>query len=310
MPKPKSKEPVVLKRGAEESIYSFAASNAPRASVGLGGAAVFETLDCFGGQIRGQEDKFEKVGWDRINPATGPLFVEGARKGDTLCVEIKSIQVDSPGVMTAVPGLGAAGDRVKESTTTMIPIVNGLAHLPAGVILEVRPMIGVIGTSPAEGEAPVPTGTPGTHGGNMDTSVISAGSTVYLPVNVDGALLAMGDLHALMGDGEVLICGVEVSGKVTVSVDVIKDLTLPCPVVETDNAFYPVWSAATLDDAAREVVARSVDLVSRALQCREEDALALLSARANLQISQIVDPLKTVRMEIPKSVLKGRSLVE
>lgn len=308
MPRKSNREPVVLSRGPEEAIYSFRASNPPRARAGRGETVVFETLDCFGGQIKSQEDKFEKVGWDRINPATGPLYIEGASKGDTLCVDIRSIQVESPGVMTAVPGLGAAGDRVRESVTTMVPIVNGLAHLPADVILEIKPMIGVIGTAPAEGE--VPTGTPGPHGGNMDTNVISAGSIVYLPVYVDGALLAMGDLHALMGDGEVLVCGVEVSGRVTVSVDVIKGLTLPCPLVETDNAFYAVWSAKTLDEAAREAVTRSIDLVSGALGCSPEDALALLSVRGNLQISQVVDPLKTVRMEIPKSILKGRSLVE
>ncbi len=307
MPKKGAPAPKVLERKTDNAIYAFSPNNAPRMKVVPGEAVVFETMDCFGGQIASPADKFEKVGWDRINPATGPVYVDGAQKGDTLCVEILDIEVDSPGVMVAVPGMGFAPDRVKGSVTTMVPIKNGLAQLPRDVMLEVRPMIGVIGTAPAEGE--VPCGTPGTHGGNMDTNVIAEGATVYLPVNVDGALLAMGDLHALMGDGEVLVCGVEVSGKVKVVTRLLKDLALPCPVVENENAFYAVWSAPTLDEAAKGALDKAIDLLESALGYSPEDSLALLSVRGNLQVSQVVDPLKTARMEIPKSILKGKSLV-
>jgi amidase len=118
----------------------------------------------------------------------------------------------------------------------------------------------------------------------------------------------MGDLHALMGDGEVMVCGVEVSGKVKVATRLLKGLTLPCPVVETENAFYAIWSAETLDEAARGALDKSVDLMVAA-GYSAEDSLTLLSVRGNLQISQVVDPLKTARMEIPKSILKGKSLV-
>lgn len=307
MPKKGAADRKVLQALAENAIYAFSAKNASRMEVSTGDIVVFETMDCFGGQIKGPEDKFEKVGWDRINPATGPIYVRGAQKGDTLCVEILHIEVDSPGVMIAVPGMGFAPDRVKRSATIMVPIKNGLAHLPQDVILEVKPMIGVIGTAPALGE--IPTGTPGTHGGNMDTNVIAEGATVYLPVEVDGGLLAMGDLHALMGDGEVLLCGVEVSGRVTVVPNLLKGQSLPCPVVETDNAFYAIWSAETLDEAARGALDKSIDLLAAALGYSPEDSLALLSVKGNLQISQVVDPLKTARMEIPKSILKGKSLV-
>ncbi len=143
----------------------------------------------------------------------------------------------------------------------------------------------------------------------MDTNVISAGSTVYLPVYVDGALLAMGDLHALMGDGEVLVCGVEVSGKVRIQTRLLRGHSLPCPVVENDSAFYAVWSAETLDAAAQGALHKSLDLLQAGVGYSPEDSLALLSVRGNLQVSQVVDPLRTARMEIPKSILKGRSLI-
>lgn len=299
--------PVVLVRDERNVVYSFSRRNCPRAKAAPGDTVIFETMDCFSGQLRSSEDKFEKIGWDRINPATGPLYVEGANDGDTLCVEIADIQVDGSGVMVAVPGLGAAPDRIRESTTFAVPLRYGLAHLPQGVISEVKPMVGVIGNAPAVED--VPCGTPGPHGGNLDTKVIQAGSTVYLPVFTDGALLALGDLHALMGDGEVLVCGVEVPGRVTVNLGLVKGWRAPCPIVETEEAFFVIWSAETLDEACRGAVNASIDLVRESLGCPEVDALALLSVLGNLQISQVVDPLKTVRMEVPKAALKGRSLI-
>jgi len=308
MPGKHAAEPRTLRAQAENTIHAFSPAMKPCMEVQPGEVVIFETLDCFGGAIKTPEDKFEDVGWDLINPATGPVYVKGAEKGDTLCVEILDIEVESPGVMVAVPGMGYAPDRIKESATIIVPVKNGLAHLPHDVILEVRPMIGVIGTAPGHGD-PIPTGTPGLHGGNMDTKVIGEGSTVYLPVEVDGALLAMGDLHALMGDGEVLICGVEVAGRVKVVTRVQKGLTLPCPVVETDNAYYAIWSAETLDEAARGALDKGIDIMVAALDMDPVDALTLLSVKGNLQVSQVVDPLKTARIEIPKSILKGKSII-
>lgn len=283
-------------------IYSFSSKNPAVMRAHPGETVVFETMDCFAGQIRGEGDKFESVSWDMINPATGPLWVEGAEPGDTLAVEIRNIEISHPGIMTAVPNMGAAGDRVRESLTMMVPIRNGLAHFRNGIILEARPMIGVIGTAPKEGS--VSTGTPGPHGGNMDTKVIARGSTVYLPVYVSGAMLAIGDLHALMGDGEVLFCGVEAPGRVTITLRLLKRRTFPCPVVETEDAYYTIWSEETVDEAARAVVRFALDIFGGETGYPPEECLALLSAKGNLQISQIVDPLKTVRMEIPKSILR------
>lgn len=293
----------IVSRDPENLIYAFSPANPPCCEIAPGEAVIVETQDCFCGQIQGPDDLFEKVGWDRINPATGPIFVQGALPGDTLAVEILDIRVLSPGVMVAVPNMGAAGHRITESRSMLIPLRNGLAHLPGDIILESHPMIGVIGTAPKEGS--VATGTPGPHGGNLDSKVIAEGSTVYLPVNVPGALLALGDLHALMGDGEVLICGVEVAGTVTLRTRLLKGLSLPCPVVETEDAVYLIWSEETLDSAAEAVVDKSASLLAQTLRIRDEEALCLLSARGNLQVCQIVDPLKTVRMEIPKYLFKG-----
>jgi amidase len=294
----------IVTKNPDNLVYALSPENPPCAEITPGETVIVETEDCFSGRIKDTTDLFEVGGWENINPATGPIIVKGAEAGDTLAVDILDIKVHSPGVMAIVPEMGAAGDKITETKTILVPIANGLVHLPGDVMLECRPMIGVIGTAPKEGE--VPTGTPGPHGGNMDSKVIAEGSTVYLPVNVPGAMLAMGDLHALMGDGEVLFCGVETAGTVKLETRLLKGITLPCPIVETKDAIYAIWSEETLDSASVTVVDKAVSLLTQALKISYGEALCLLSAVGNLQICQIVDPLKTVRMEIPKTLLKGK----
>ena len=137
-------------------------------------------------------------------------------------------------------------------------------------------MIGVIGVAPAG--APVPCGSPGAHGGNMDTSLIGEGAVVYLPVAAPGALLAAGDLHAAMGDGEICGTGVEVAGSVTLRVDVRRDLELVNPVVETAEVVATIASAETLDEAADLATRDMADLLMRGSASPSRDATMLMSA--------------------------------
>ena len=160
-------------------------------------------------------------------------------------------------------------------------------------------MIGVIGTAPAEN--PVSNNTPGFHGGNMDTKVIRKGTKIYLPVEVNGGLLAMGDLHAIMGDGEISGCGAEIAGEVTVTVNLITGRPYPLPFIIDEKSVYTVYSAEKLDDAAEGAAkAMTVHLESKGMD--RPSAICLLSLAGNLQISQIVDPLKTVRLELSKEI--------
>ena len=119
-------------------------------------------------------------------------------------------------------------------------------------------MIGVIGVAPAGDD--VPCGTPGSHGGNMDTRLIGDGATIYLPVQAPGALLAVGDLHAAMGDGEIAFTGVEVAGAVTLQVSLREDMSLTDPVLENDDTVATIASAETLDEAAKMATNAMADL--------------------------------------------------
>ena len=290
----------MLTVSASTKIHMMSKDNAPVAYAKSGDTVRFETLDCFGCQIREENQLLGKLDWSNINPATGPLFIEEAQPGDVLKVEILEIELDRQGVMCDGPGKGITGRAVTEESTKILPIRNGTVVFNETLSFPIQPMIGVIGTAPAG--SGIDTGTPGAHGGNMDCTRIGAGATLYLPVNTPGALLAMGDLHARMGDGEVEVCGVEIAGAVTVRVTAVKNCALPTPFLVNDDTAMAIFSAETVDEAAVGATMAMHGFLMQELGMNEHEAGMLLSVVGNLRICQIVDPEKTCRMEIPLSV--------
>lgn len=290
-----------MKITRDKVVYSMSADNVPVFRTVLPARLTFETHDCFCGQVKSPADTVATLDFSRVNPATGPVYLEDVRPGDVLAVHISAIRVASPGIMVAAPGAGVLGEAVAEPETMMVEISNGFVHL-LGLALPAAPMIGVIGVAPA-GEA-IPCGTPGPHGGNMDTGLITAGSTVYLPVQVDGALLAMGDLHALMGDGEIMVSGVEVAGEVDVTVTKAAGVQLDNPLVVTPDWIAVIASALTLDEAVQTATFQMAGLLQKWTGFSLNAAGMFLSACGHVQVSQVVDPLKTARMAIPRTILK------
>ena len=165
----------------------------------------------------------------------------------------------------------------------------------------VNPMIGVIGTAPADEE--VPTGSPKDHGGNMDTKKIAKGAVLYLPVNVPGANLAVGDVHAAMGDGEVSVTGLEVFGEVDLDLSLEKGASLPCPLLHDGDEVSFLASAETVDGAIHASTGYMHDFLLAKTSLNADEALMLMSLCGHARISQIVDPLKTARFAMPVSVL-------
>lgn len=285
----------------DKFVFAMDKNNSPVAKASLPCRLTFETLDCFSGQIKCAQDTIETLNFDRVNPATGPVYLEGVQAGDVIAVHIRDIRVKSPGVMVAAPGAGVLGGLVKKSETLMIPI-EGEKAVFKNLELPIKPMIGVIGVAP-KGEA-VPCGTPENHGGNMDTTLISAGSTLYLPVWVDGGLLALGDLHAAMGDGEIMVSGVEVAGEVDVTVTKVENLSISHPLVKTAEELAFIASAKTLDEAVELATIQAASFLEAETELSLNEAGMLMSACGNAEISQVVDPLKTARFTLPLEVLR------
>jgi len=292
----------VLRIERGQRVFNFSPQNTPVAYASSGDTVVFETFDCYSNQITSENQVIKSRGWDYTNPATGPLYVHGAMPGDILKVEILHIGLDSQGAMRVGPGGGALGHVLEEQRTKIIPVSDGVAKFNHRLSLEVDPMIGVIGTAPKEGA--IPTSTPGPHGGNMDCKRIGEGSVLYLPVNVPGALLAMGDVHALMGDGEVIICGIEIAAEITVKIQVLSGLSLPLPMVVAGDQIMTIASEETLDQASVTATEMMHQFIREALNMDPQEAGMLLSIVGNLHICQIVDPLLTVRMEFPLWILE------
>lgn len=291
-----------MKISSEKKVYAMGPDNKPIVIIKPGDTITVETLDCYSSTLGSENYENNSLSRERINPATGPIYIDSAKPGDTLAVYILDILVDSKGLVRISPEFGVLKDFVKKDFFKIFSIHDGIVHFSDNIKIPINPMIGVIGTSPADKE--VENSTPGEHGGNMDTHNIAKGSIVYLPVNVEGGLLSLGDIHASMGDGEVCGTGVETCAEVCIRVDVISNTLQKRPYIETEKAFYTISSAPTLEEALKIAVEDATILISNKLKLSFEDAYMLTSIVCNARISQVVNPLVTVRMEIPKELVE------
>ncbi|MDT3427755.1 amidase [Paenibacillus forsythiae] len=285
----------------DQFVFSFSGHHAPVLTVQSGDRVVLRTNDCFSGQIQGDEDLVTSIDYGRINPATGPVFVEGALPGDVLKAEIIRISLDNQGVITTLPGIGTLIHR-SEVRSKLVQIREGRrVQFSDRIQFECTPMIGVIGVAPPGGE--VACGHPGRHGGNLDSSCITEGSSVYLPVFVPGALFGLGDLHASMGDGEMCGTGVETAGEVEVRLTVLKGAELGAPVVETEDSWYAVSSDHDVLAAIRQASEDMQSMIIRRWELTPTDTYLLMGAVSDVQMSQCCKPCPVetvVRVRIPK----------
>lgn len=290
-------------------VYSFSKDNQPEAHAQDGEIVRFVTHDCFEGQIRTEADRVEQIDFEHTNPATGPLYVDGAEPGDVLAVDILDIELAQKGVIATLEGYGALWPSC-ELRTKIVEVKDGFVYFN-DVKWPVDPMIGVIGTAPA-GE-PVPSGYSFNGGGNMDSRKIRKGATVYFPVRVPGALLAMGDLHATMGDGEVCETGVEIPGKVIVRVRIIKNFELNWPVTETETCWYVNTNGKNCDTAILRGYQELQRLIMNAYGWDATDATMYISVQGRLEANQAVLDVNetdeegdTFRVGVPKLAEKPR----
>lgn len=286
-------------------ITAFSKNAAPVLTVPDGATVRIRTKDCYMNHLRAENDPRGEAAGPALgcNPATGPLFIEGAHPGDTLKCEILDIEMDPYATMRIRPGSGFMHDRVTETTVRAIELTGNTATL-AGVTMPLEPMIGVIGVAPSGDD--VDTETPGAHGGNMDCRKIVKGSALYLPVQAEGGLFAVGDVHAQMGDGEVCICGLECPAWVTVRFSVIHGKQEAWPVLEHQGNVYAIASAPTLDEAAKLAADAMLDYLAARTDRSVNELILLMSLVCDLEVCQVVDPLFTVRMRLRPDTLPVR----
>ncbi|MBB3593558.1 acetamidase/formamidase [Rhizobium sp. BK529] len=290
---------------------------APAAVAKPGETIHFECLDSSGGQL-GRDatlDTLNNLDFGKINPVSGPIYVEGAKRGDALKVTLRKFIPSGTGWTANIPGFGLLADQFKDpalhvwsyDANSMTPALYG----PGGRV-PLKPFAGTIGVAPAE---------PGTHsvvpprrvGGNMDIRDLTAGVTLYLPIEVEGALFSIGDTHAAQGDGEVCGTAIESQMNVEATIELVKDARLQTPRFTTtepvtrhlDGAGYEVTTGIGPDlmTGARESVMRMIDLLTAEHGMSAVDAYLLCSVCGDLRISEIVDmPNWVVSFYFPRIV--------
>ncbi len=277
------------------------------------------TEDCFGGRIRTVDDlPSRSVTYPFINPQTGPFHVEGAEPGDTLAIHLVDVQPARDwAVSTTVPLFGAlTGTKFTATLQPALPertwvyavdraageVVYRALDSDYSVRLPLHPFHGTIGVAPAASETRNVL-VPEAFGGNMDTPEARAGTTIYLGVNVEGALFSLGDGHYTMGEGEA--CGVAVEGAMNtiLTVDLIKGVFCEWPRLENDDAIMVAGSYRPLEDAFRIAHTQLIGWISSATGLSVLDTYQLVSQGSSSPIANVCDANYTIVAKMPKRYL-------
>lgn len=239
------------------------------------------------------------------HPLTGPIYVQRAEPGDTLEVHILGFEYLHPfGVTGFRPGSGTLPDEFPYARFKMIRFdpKAGVAEFSRGVRLKLAPFWGSIGVAPPPVIHRLSSGPPGSHAGNLDNKELVAGSILYLPVHVPGALLSIGDGHALQGDGEVTVTALETSLRGTVQIFVRKGRQIRWPRAETPTHFITMGLNPDLNEAARMATREMIDFLMSQKGMSRDEAYILCSLAADLRVTQLVDDTKGIHAMLAKSI--------
>ena len=291
---------------SDRNHNKFSSTLLPQLKVPDGSVVEVFTLEATGGQlnINSTLEDFGKVDMDKVHTLTGPIYVEGAEAGDVLAVEILDLEPGDWGWtgMGAEFGFLAGESDASGFKTYALDNENNTVNFNDNITIPLKPFLGVIGVAPDTEEMLV-TFPPRANGGNMDDPNMVKGTTVYLPVFVEGALLSLGDSHAVQGLGEVVGTAVECDMRALVRLRVIKDKKIAEPQYETVDYYATTGYGTTIDEAAKKATRYMITHIAETYDMSEGDAYMLCSLIGDLKIAEVVDmPHMLVTMHIPKRV--------
>ena len=236
---------------------------------------------------------------------TGPVFITGAEPGDAL--EVKVLSIDLP----IAYGYNGCSGFIRENcaagrgpTIIQMDRTNMTATFLPGIVIPLRPFFGSMGVAPPPAQGRISSNPPGIHAGNLDNKELVAGTTLWIPVHVPGALFEIGDGHAAQGDGEVDQTGLETSLRGKVQLTVRKGMTLAWPRAETSTHFISMGTDVDLTKATRIANQEMIDFLSVTRKMDKHQAYQLTSMAADVAITQLVDGTMGVHVKIPKSIFK------
>ncbi len=296
--------------GTDRFHSRFSSAIEPVLTVPSGSVIEAYTHEATGGQFSIDSDVSDlgELNMDLVHALTGPVYVEGAEPGDVLAVDLIEIETADWGWMAIIPGFGVLTEDFGETAfmrTFELDTDAGHVDFADGIRVPLAPFPGVMGVAPDTDEM-LSTIPPRANGGNLDDPNLVAGTTVYFPVFVPGALFSIGDTHAVQGHGEVSGTAVESPMRIVYRVRVLKDAR-PIEEVQYESAKYYATTgfATTIDEAARKATRYMVDYLEAEKGLSREDAYMLCSIAGDLMISEAVDiPHMLVTMHLPKSIFR------
>src|SRR3954452_6580289 len=298
--------------------FTWDAGAEPVITIADGDTVVINTRDVSDNQIGPDSDSsvIDSLNWDRVYPLAGPIAVEGAKPGHTLVVEILDLRTRGWGWTAILPGLGLLADDFPDAYLKIFDISAGdYARFGDEFAIPLTPFLGTMGVCPADASAQ-PVMPPGRFGGNMDTRQLVAGTTLYLPVHVEGALFSTGDAHGCQGDGEICVTGLEAPMYATLRFRVEKDKRIPCAQYRTAagsltrKVDHGAWYGTTgfggdLYAAAQDATRAMIDHLTDRYGLSREDAYLLCSLVVDLKISEIVDAgVYIVSAVLPEAIFR------
>ena len=239
---------------------------------------------------------------------TGPVAVRGAKAGQVLEVHIKAIDLSFDwGYNVIRPLAGALPDDFKQTRLIHIPLDRKrmVGKMPWGLELALKPFFGIMATSPPAAWGPVASPPPRRNGGNMDNKELVAGTTLFLPIHVDGAMFSCGDGHGVQGDGEVCITAIETGLIGTFELHVRDDMTLEWPMAETPTHVMTMAFDPDLDDCVVIALRDMIKLICARTNLSREDAYTLCSLAADLRVTQVVNGSKGIHVMLEKALLRS-----
>jgi acetamidase/formamidase len=281
--------------------FKWDVANEPVLTIASGDTVIVHTRDVSDNQITPESTAADlDLDWDRVYPLAGPIAVEGAQPGHTLAIEVVDLHPQGWGWTAILPGLGLLADDFPDPYLRIFDLTDGAGtHLRDDVVIPIAPFLGTMGVCPAgaSDQAVMP---PGTFGGNMDTRQLVRGTTLYLPVQVEGALFSCGDAHAAQGDGEVCVTGIESPMYGALRFTLHEDRSIPAPQyrtspgpltphVDADGFYGTTGVGPDLYAAAQDAVRAMIDYLGETHDLSREDAYVLSSLCVDLKISEIVD---------------------
>jgi len=297
--------------GTDQTHNKFSRSIPPAITVPSGSLIEAHTHEATGGQldINSTIEDLHNVDMDRLHTLTGPIYVEGAEPGDVLAIELMELEPGDWGWSAMTPDFGFLSGEHEESALKTFKLDKdaNLVHFADGISIPLKPFAGVMGVAPDTDEM-LNTIPPRANGGNMDDPNLVAGTTVYFPVFVEGALFSIGDTHSVQGSGEVVGTAVESPMRILFRVSVTKGASIEEPQYETDEYYATTGFGTTIDEAAKKATRYMIKHIVDTYGLSWGDAYMLCSLVGDLKIAEVVDmPHMLVAMHIPKSVFSSHT---